>query len=312
MNKGRRSRNPRSAAVSAEDQPQQPRNVVGARRNQTLPVRPTGCGWCSAHTAALREKSSGRARILQRSRTGRRGRQTSLDQAGRQFGGRRADGRECHQGHLSHLALSLRVSEPGTGPGRHRQIPDVDAQRRRSKGREGRGLLPAAEESAQLTKPALIVSSSCDHPWGGRETVHVSRPLFFVFEKYRSGFPISTCGARFQACCLAGFQACGRSDRSVPPPAPTPRRLGSRCHSRFGNLRYRQPTIVTKTSHTSFGPPCKLAGVTSLPIIASCTAAEARVSKPAGCASADAPWHCDTPPIGKSGITDTWQPARQP
>ncbi len=72
MNTVRRSRSPRSAAVSAEDQPQQPRNVVGTLRNQRLSVRSTCCGWCSAHTAALREKSSRRARILQSCRTGRR------------------------------------------------------------------------------------------------------------------------------------------------------------------------------------------------------------------------------------------------
>ncbi len=48
----------RSAAVSAEDQPQRPRNRAGARRNQGRPVRTTCCGWCSAHTAALREISS--------------------------------------------------------------------------------------------------------------------------------------------------------------------------------------------------------------------------------------------------------------
>ncbi len=61
MNTGR---HPRSAAVSAADQPQRPRNVVGARGNQTLPVRSTCCGWCSAHTAALRAKPSRAARIL--------------------------------------------------------------------------------------------------------------------------------------------------------------------------------------------------------------------------------------------------------
>ena len=72
MNTVRRSRSPRSAAVSPEDQPQQPLNVVGTLRNQRLSVRSTCCGWCSAHTAALREKSSRRARILQSCRTGRR------------------------------------------------------------------------------------------------------------------------------------------------------------------------------------------------------------------------------------------------
>ena len=57
--------------MSAEDQPQQPRNVAGTRRNKTLLVRSTRCGWCSAHTAALREKSSRPARILQGCSTGR-------------------------------------------------------------------------------------------------------------------------------------------------------------------------------------------------------------------------------------------------
>ena len=65
MNPERRSRNRRSAAVSAEDQPQRPRILAGTRWNPSRPLRPTCCGWCSAHTAALREKSSRRARILQ-------------------------------------------------------------------------------------------------------------------------------------------------------------------------------------------------------------------------------------------------------
>ena len=65
MNTERRSRNPRSAAVSAEDQPQRPRILGGTRWNQRRPVRPTCCGWCAAHTAALRENSSRRERILQ-------------------------------------------------------------------------------------------------------------------------------------------------------------------------------------------------------------------------------------------------------
>ena len=65
MNTGRRSRNRRSAAVSAEDQPQRPRILADIRWNPRHPVRPTCCGWCSAHTAALREKSSCHARILQ-------------------------------------------------------------------------------------------------------------------------------------------------------------------------------------------------------------------------------------------------------
>ena len=38
MNTKRRSRNPRSAAVSAEDQPQQPRNLAGTRWNQRRPM----------------------------------------------------------------------------------------------------------------------------------------------------------------------------------------------------------------------------------------------------------------------------------
>ncbi len=64
MNAERRSRNPRSAAVSAEDQPQRPRKFAGTRWNPRRPWRSTCCGWCSAHTAALREESSRRARIL--------------------------------------------------------------------------------------------------------------------------------------------------------------------------------------------------------------------------------------------------------
>ena len=64
MNTERRRRNQRSAAVSAEDQPQRSRIPASTRWNQRCPVRPTGCGWCSAHTAALRERSSRAARIL--------------------------------------------------------------------------------------------------------------------------------------------------------------------------------------------------------------------------------------------------------
>ena len=60
MNTERRGWNPRSAAVSAEDQPQRPRIPAGTRWNQRRPTGPTCCGWCSAHTAALREKSSQR------------------------------------------------------------------------------------------------------------------------------------------------------------------------------------------------------------------------------------------------------------
>ena len=51
------SSNPRSAAVSAEDQPQRPRIPAGTRWNPRHPTRSTCCGWCSAHTAALRESS---------------------------------------------------------------------------------------------------------------------------------------------------------------------------------------------------------------------------------------------------------------
>ena len=65
MDTERRGRNPRSAAVSAEDQPQQPRIRGGALRNRNRPLPPACCGWCAAHTAALREKSSRCARILQ-------------------------------------------------------------------------------------------------------------------------------------------------------------------------------------------------------------------------------------------------------
>ena len=56
--------------MSAEDQPQRPRNRAGTRWNRRRPRRPTRCGWCSAHTAALREKSSRRARILKSCSTG--------------------------------------------------------------------------------------------------------------------------------------------------------------------------------------------------------------------------------------------------
>ena len=55
MNTERRSRNPRSAAVSAEDQPQRLGIPAGTRWNQRRPTGPTCCGWCAAHTAALRE-----------------------------------------------------------------------------------------------------------------------------------------------------------------------------------------------------------------------------------------------------------------
>ena len=64
MHPERRSRNPRSAGVSAEDQPQRPSILAGTRWNQRRPVGPTCCGWCSAHTAALRGKSSRAVRIL--------------------------------------------------------------------------------------------------------------------------------------------------------------------------------------------------------------------------------------------------------
>ena len=63
MSTEKRSRNPRSAAVSAEDQPQRPQALAGTHRNQSRPLRTPCCGWCAAHTAALREKSSRRARI---------------------------------------------------------------------------------------------------------------------------------------------------------------------------------------------------------------------------------------------------------
>ncbi len=60
----RRSRSPRSAAVSAEDQPQRPQNLGSTRWNRRRPLRPTRCGWCAAHPVALREKSSRAASIL--------------------------------------------------------------------------------------------------------------------------------------------------------------------------------------------------------------------------------------------------------
>ena len=74
MNTEWRSRTPRSAAVSAEDQPQRPRIPASTRWNPRCPTRPACCGWCSAHTAALREKSSRRARIVQSCSTEWRGR----------------------------------------------------------------------------------------------------------------------------------------------------------------------------------------------------------------------------------------------
>ena len=62
----RQSRNPRRAAVSAEAQPQRPGIPAGTGWNHRRPMRPNGCGWCFADTAALREKSSRRTRILPR------------------------------------------------------------------------------------------------------------------------------------------------------------------------------------------------------------------------------------------------------
>ena len=49
--------------MSAEDQPQRPQALAGTHWNQSRPLRTPCCGWCAAHTAALREKSSRRARI---------------------------------------------------------------------------------------------------------------------------------------------------------------------------------------------------------------------------------------------------------
>ena len=63
--------------MSAEDHPQRPRIPASARWQQGRPVRPTCCGWCSAHTAALRDRSSRRARILQSCSTERRSRSQS-------------------------------------------------------------------------------------------------------------------------------------------------------------------------------------------------------------------------------------------
>ena len=40
--------------MSAEDQPQRPEIRAGTRWNQRRPKGLTCCGWCSAHTAALR------------------------------------------------------------------------------------------------------------------------------------------------------------------------------------------------------------------------------------------------------------------
>ena len=50
--------------MSVEDQPQRTQNCAGIRWNPRRPLRPNRCGWCSAHTAALREISSRAARIL--------------------------------------------------------------------------------------------------------------------------------------------------------------------------------------------------------------------------------------------------------
>ncbi len=44
--------------MSAAGQPQRPRIRAGIHWNQWRPLRPTCCGWCSAHPAALRIKSS--------------------------------------------------------------------------------------------------------------------------------------------------------------------------------------------------------------------------------------------------------------
>ena len=59
MDTEKRSHNPRSAAVSAADQPQRPRNRACPRWIPRRPLRPTRCGWCSAHTAALRGNARG-------------------------------------------------------------------------------------------------------------------------------------------------------------------------------------------------------------------------------------------------------------
>ena len=66
MTSEQRSRNPRSAAVPAENQPQRHRNLAAPPLGiRGVPCVHHPCGWCSAHTAALREKFSRRAQILQ-------------------------------------------------------------------------------------------------------------------------------------------------------------------------------------------------------------------------------------------------------
>ena len=72
-------------------------------------------------------------------------------------------------------------------------------------------------------------------PWAlGRNPVGIQRGEF------RTRIAADTCSAGFQACCVAGFQTCVRRNISAPSRGRTPRRLGSRRHSRFGNLRYRR------------------------------------------------------------------------
>ena len=107
MNTERRSGKSRSAAVSAKDQPQRPRILAGARRIPRCPVRPTRCGWCSAHTAALRETSRRRERILQGCSTERRSRtRTTWERHSRAVG----------------FSLSVRVGPVPVPEGRRRRL----------------------------------------------------------------------------------------------------------------------------------------------------------------------------------------------
>ena len=101
--------------MSVEDQPQRPRLLRGTRWNRRRSVRPTCCGWCSAHTAALREKSSRRARILQGCSTERRSRNKS--------GARPVPGRSACVGTRAvdysddlRAGYALRAGTPGSGP----------------------------------------------------------------------------------------------------------------------------------------------------------------------------------------------------
>ena len=68
--------------MSAEDQPQRPRILGGIRWNHRRPLRPMCCGWCSAHTAALREKSPRRRVVAEKLRGGCREKTSSMPRWG--------------------------------------------------------------------------------------------------------------------------------------------------------------------------------------------------------------------------------------